>query len=144
MANYTISAGSKLEYATSQGGNYTKIAGLLAIPAIGDEPNKIDTTSLDNEKYETDINALMPAPSLAFNFNLEDPSATANIAVVHNLASTDTVYYWRITMSNGITHEYTSDVKYSFDEVGVNEIANFTMYHAPRTEIVTTVPNGSF
>lgn len=139
MAKYTASAGSKLEYATTEGGAKTQIAGLLTIPAIGDEPNKIDTTTLDNLKYETEINGLMPAPNLAYEFNMEDPSATANIKLVHDLATAGTVYYWTLTLSNGVVHTYTSDVKYAFKEMGVNEIAGFTMYHSPQTEIVSTI-----
>lgn len=142
MATYTASAGSKLEYATTQGGTKTQITGLLSIPAIGDEPNKIDTTTLDNLKYETNVNGLMPAPSLAYEFNMEDPSATANIKIVDGLATSGAVYYWTLTLSNGVVHTYTSDVKYGFKEVGVNEIAGFTMYHSPRAEITTTVGTG--
>lgn len=142
MATYTASAGSKLEYATTVSGSKTAITGLLTIPAIGDEPNKIDTTTLDNLKYETEINGLMPAPNLAYEFNMEDPSATANIKIVDELATTGSIYYWTLTLSNGVVHTYTSDVKYGFKEVGVNEIAGFTMYHSPQAEITTTVGTG--
>ena len=140
MANYKASAGSKLEYSSTQNGTYTRIYGLLGIPAIGEEPNKIDTTTLDNEKYETEINGLMPAPKMAFEFNMEDPSAEANIKLVDTLATSGNTYYWKITLSNGIVHTYQSKVVYGFKEVGVNEIAGFTMYHAPTSEIVTTIP----
>lgn len=137
---YTPSAGSKLEYSSSLDGSYSKIAGLLSIPAIGDEPNKIDTTTLDNENFETNVDGLMPAPNLAFEFNMEDPDVNANIQLVDTLASSGTAYYWKITRSNGIVHSYQSKVKYGFKEVGVNAIAGFTMYHAPQAEIQTSFP----
>lgn len=142
MNNYSISAGSKLEYSATKEGTFKAIKGLLSIPQIGDTPNKIDTTTLDNLKYETNVNGLMPAPELTFPFNMQDPNAEANINVVHGLAD-GTVYFWKITTSNGITHEYSSSVVYSFDETPTNEIFKFTMYHAPLEEIKTTIPNGS-
>lgn len=140
--DYTPSAGSKLEYSATENGSYTKINGLLSIPQIGDTPTKIDTTTLDNLKYETNVNGLMPAPDLTFQFNMEDPSAESNINLVNSLAN-DTVYFWKITKSNGITHKYTSKVTYSFDETPVGDIAKFTMYHAPISEIETTIPTSS-
>ena len=141
--NYTPSAGSKLEYSTSESGTYTRIHGLLSTPSIGEEPNKIDTTTLDNEKYETNVNGLMPAPNLNYEFNMEDPDVEANINQVNTLAESGNTYYWKLTMSNGIVHSYRSKVTYGFKEVGVNEISGFTMYHAPIGEIVTTIPTTS-
>lgn len=140
MANYTASAGSKLEY--KDGSTWKQIKGLKAIPEIGGEPNKIDTTSLDNTKYMTEINGLMSAPNLTFEFNLEDPTIEANIYLVDQLSKTATKE-WKITYSTGITIEYKSDTTYSFNEVGVDEISSFTMYHAPTEEPTITIPLGS-
>ena len=42
--NYHAYNGSKLEYAESENGTYTRIYGLKTIPDIGGEPNTIDTT----------------------------------------------------------------------------------------------------
>lgn len=140
MANYTASAGSKLEY--KDGSNWIQIKGLKTIPAIGEEPNKIDTTSLDNLKYMTEINGLMSAPNLSFEFIMEDPNVEANIKLVDDLSKT-TAKEWKISYSNGITVEYKSETTYGFEEVGVDEVASFTMYHAPIEEPTITIPSGS-
>ena len=137
--NYTPSAGSKLEYSTDSGTTWNQIIGLVSIPAIGAAPNQIDTTSLDNMVYETFVYGLMPAPQLEFPFHMEDPSATANINTVLSLVGQPAMQ-WKITKSNGITHTYSSVVKVSYDELGVDEIANFTMYNAPIGEIITVAP----
>lgn len=142
MNKATLSAGSKVEYSSTENGTYTKINGLLSIPQIGDTPEKVPTTSLDNLKYETSINGLMPAPEMAFEFNMEHPQAGANINLVDALAN-GSVYYWKITNSNGIVHSYKSDVTYSFNETAVGDIFKFTMYHAPQEEITTTIPTSS-
>lgn len=136
--NYKPSAGSKLEYSTN-GTTWTQMKGLKAIPAIGAKPNAIDTTTLDNEKFETNVLGLMPAPDLEFSFNMEDPSVEANIAVAYGMAQDKQVRQWKITYANGVTHTYSSAVNISFDELPTNEIAKFTMYHAPVDEIVTSI-----
>lgn len=140
MNTITASAGTKIEYSETENGTYTRILGVKTIPAIGDEPNKISTTCLDNTKYETEIDGLMPAPKMSFDFNMEDPSAEANIKTVDTLATSGKSYYWKITKSNGIVHTYKSKVKYGFKQLDINAISEFTMYHAPENEIVTTIP----
>lgn len=62
---YNALNGSKLEYSTTENGTYTAIKGLKTIPDIGGTPNTIDTTCLDNIKYETAINGLIPVQSLS-------------------------------------------------------------------------------
>ncbi len=141
--NYTPTNGGKLEYSETKGGTYKRIYGLLNIPEIGGEPNKISTTCLDNTKYETEINGLQPPVKLNYEFNMEDPNVDANINVVDNLAKSKKVYYWKITKANGIVHEYSSKVDYSFKEEENDQISGFTMYHAPIEEIETTIPVGT-
>lgn len=141
--NYTPTNGGKLEYSETKDGTYKRIYGLLNIPEIGGEPNKISTTTLDNIEFETETNGLKPAPKLNFDFNMEDPNINANINIVDNLAKSKKVYYWKITKANGIVHEYRSKVIYSFKEEENDQISGFTMYHAPIEEIETILPVGA-
>lgn len=138
--DFSTSIGSKLEYGNTQGTYSNRLHGLLNIPAIGEEPNEIDTTSLDNTEFETAKYGLKPAVKLAINFNMEDPDTSANINLVHGMAETKSTYYFKITRGNGITHTFASKVIYGYNEVGVNEIDKFTLYLAPIGEIVTTMP----
>lgn len=139
--SYTASATSKLEYSATEQGSYAQIKGLLSIPAIGDAPNKINTTTLDNTKFETAIDGLMPAVELEFEFNMEDPSVTSNIKLAYDIADAGTDYYWKITLSNGVTHAFKSKAKIGYREVGVDEIAGFFLYLSPDGEVETTIPN---
>ena len=138
--DYATSIGSKLEYGTTKGTYNKRLYGWLNIPEIGGEPNEIDTTSLDNEEFETVKYGLKPAVKLPIEFNMEDPNTEANIYLVHQMAETKQIYYFKITRGNGITHEFASKVKYGFSEVGTNEIDKFTLYLAPIEEIETTIP----
>ena len=63
-ANYSALNGSKLEYKDNS--TYKQIYGLSSIPDIGGTPNRIDTTDLDNTKFETSILGLQPALELDF------------------------------------------------------------------------------
>lgn len=138
--NFSTSIGSKLEYGTSKGTYNKRLYGLLSIPEIGGEPNELDTTTLDNEEFETVQYGLKPAVKFAIEFNMEDPNTEANIYLVHQLAESKQTYYFKITRGNGITHEFASKVKYGYNEVGTNEVDKFTLYLAPIEEIETTIP----
>lgn len=137
--SYTSYNGSKLEYKV--GSNWKQIPGLLKIPAIGGEPNSISTTTLDNTKYETEQYGLMPAVKLAYEFNMEDPSAEANIKLASDLEDAKTINEWKITYANGITIEYRSKTITSIKEGQSGDLIGFSMYHNPISEPVRTLPS---
>jgi hypothetical protein len=141
--DYSTSIGSILKYGTTNGTYNKRLYGWLSIPAIGEEPNEIDTTTLDNTEFETAKYGLKPAVKMAIEFNMEDPNTEANINLVNGMAESGTTYYFEITRPNGITHEFASKVKYGYNEIGVNEIDKFTLFLAPIGEVETTVPSGT-
>lgn len=136
--------GTKLEVSTNNGTSWTRIYGLASTPDIGGEPNKIDTTTLDNTVAETSTNGLQPAVEMSYEFNVQDLSdANANIRTVYNLASNKTKAKWRLTKASGITFEYEAipSISYSADEQG--GIEKFTMYHDLKSDITITIPTAS-
>lgn len=139
--SYSSYNGSKLEY--KKGSTWTQIPGLLKIPAIGGEPNEISTTTLDNTKYETSQYGLMPAVKLAYEFNLEDPSAEANIKLASDLEDAKSIDEWRITYANGITVEYRSKTITDIKEGQSGDLIKFGMYHSPISEPARTIPTVS-
>lgn len=139
--NYSSYNGSKLEY--KKGETWKQIPGLLKIPAIGGEPNSISTTTLDNTKYETEQYGLMPAVKLAYEFNMEDPNAEANIKLASDLEDAKTTDDWKITYANGITVEYRSKTITSIKEGQSGELMGFSMYHNPISEVKRTIPTVS-
>lgn len=144
MSEKTYSAynGSKLEYSTTEDGEYTQIKGLKTTPDIGGEPNSIDTTDLDNTEFETAINGLKPVQNYSFEFNMEDPSATANIKLASDLEDAKTVAYWKYTLSNGIVVSFRSDVRTMIAGGSSGDLIGFTMYLSPVDEPVITIPVG--
>jgi hypothetical protein len=138
--NYHIGNGTKLGYASTSTGTRTYINGVTNIPAVGGTPDEVDTDSLDNLKYHTTINGLMPAVKLEINMNMEDPDANSNIKKVYDLAESGNIYYWFIEYSNGVTVSFRSDVRYSIDETTSGELIKFTMYLSAIGEPTTSLP----
>lgn len=143
MADFKISAGSKLSFAeitSGTVGTYTDLTSCTQIPEIGGAPETVETTSLDNAKFRTNTIGLQDLGVLDFPFNLELPSATSNINVVAGLDA-DELYSWKITYASGITVVFKSKPNYSFNQVGINEIESFALHLAPIEEPVITVPS---
>ena len=132
--------GSKLEYSETEGGEFIQIKGLKTTPDIGGEPNSIDTTDLDNTEFETAMNGLKPAQKYQFEFNMEDPSAEANIKLASDLEDAGKAVYWKYTLSNGITVEFRSDVRTMIAGGSSGDLIGFTMYLSPIEEPTLTIP----
>jgi len=131
--------GTKLSYSTTESGDYTKINGLRSIPDIGGTPNTIDTTNMDNVKYETQIQHLFPAQQYDFEIDMEDPSVTSNIKVISDLEDARTILYWKIEYPTGVTIVFKSDVRTTIKGGEHGDLAGFTMHLAPQTEPTRTV-----
>lgn len=140
MAEYNILNGTKVQYSETEAGTYTDLIGVKTLPDFGSTPNKVDTTTLDNTVYETNINGLIPALDLTYELNLEAPTATANIKKVYDMAQSDTAYFWKVTLNSGIVVAYKSKVKYGIKGGSSEDLETFEMYHAPEEGITVTVP----
>lgn len=136
--------GTKLEYSTNNGSTWTRVYALASTPDFGGEPNKIDTTTLDNTVSETNVNGLQPAVELSYEFNVQDLNdSSANIRLIKTLADAKTEAKWRLTKASGITFEYKAipSISYSADEQG--GIEKFVMYHDLKSDITVTLPTAS-
>lgn len=138
--NYHAYNGTKLEYSETEEGTYTRIYGLRTIPDIGGEPNTIDTTDLDNTEYETNMYGLKPAQAYSLEFNMQDPSAEANIKLASDLEDSGLNYYWKLTYSNGIIVKFQSKVKTTILGGSSNDLIGFQMHLAPKNEPEKVIP----
>ena len=138
--NYSTMNGAKLEYSETGSGTYTKIKGLKNTPDIGGEPNEIDTTDLDNTVFETSQYGLKPAQKYDFEFNMENPSATANIKVASDLEDSKKTYFWKYTLSNGIVVSFKSKVRTTIKGGASGDLNGFTMHLAPTAEPTIDIP----
>lgn len=133
--------GTKLEYSTDNGSTWTRVYGLASTPDFGGQPNKIDTTTLDNTVAETSTNGLQPAVELSYEFNVQElNSETANLRQIKTLADAKTKAKWRLTKASKMTIEYEAvpSISYSADEQG--GIEKFVMYHDLKSDLTVTLP----
>ena len=133
--------GTKLEYSTDNGSVWTRVYGLATTPDFGGQPNKIDTTTLDNTVAETSTNGLQPAVELSYEFNVQAlNSAEANLRQIKTLADAKTKAKWRLTKASKMTIEYEAvpSISYSADEQG--GIEKFVMYHDLKSDLTVTLP----
>jgi len=134
--------GTKLEYSTNlTNPSYTRVYGLASTPDFGGQPNKIDTTTLDNTVSETSTNGLQPAVELSYEFNVQELNdANANLRQIKTLADAKTKAKWRLTKASGMTIEYEAipSISYTADEQG--GIEKFTMYHDLKSDLTISLP----
>lgn len=137
---YSVMNGATLEYSETEDGEYKKIKGLKTTPDVGGEPNQIDTTDLDNVEFETAMPGLKPTQKYDFEFNMENPSATANIKVASDLEDSKKEYFWKYTLSNGILIQFKSKVKTTIKGGSNGDLNGFTMHLNPIGEPERTIP----
>ena len=133
--------GTKLEYSTDNGTTWIRVYGLASTPDFGGQPNKIDTTTLDNTVAETSTNGLQPAVELSYEFNVQElNSENANLRQIKTLADAKTKAKWRLTKASKMTIEYEAvpSISYSADEQG--GIEKFVMYHDLKSDLTVTLP----
>ncbi len=133
--------GTKLEYSTDNGGTWTRVYGLASTPDFGGQPNKIDTTTLDNTVAETSTNGLQPAVELSYEFNVQElNNQNANLRQIKTLADAKTKAKWRLTKASQMTIEYEAvpSISYSADEQG--GIEKFVMYHDLKSDLTVSLP----
>jgi hypothetical protein len=138
--NYHAFSQSKLEYASTKDGDFNRLYGMRVIPDIGSEPEDIETTTLDNEKFKTSILGLQDVQKYTFEFNMEDPSAESNYKIACDLEDSKNVYYWKLTLSNGVVISFRSKVTTSIQGGEYGDLIGFTMTLAPIGEPEKTIP----
>lgn len=143
MATFTLGHGTKIEYSATENGSYKQLYGPKSIPEIGGAPDRVSTDTLDNVKYHTAIDGLMPEVALDIPFNLDIESAQANLKEVFDMEATGNEYYFKITYTSGVIVTFRSKVRYSIGVANANEIQEFTMHLSPVGEPVITVPTTS-
>lgn len=131
---YHSYSGTKLEYALTENGDKVQIYGITTSPDIGSEPEDIETTTMDNKKFKTAIQGLQDVQKYTFEFNMEDPTATANIKLASDLEDAGTIAYWYYTLSNGVTVTFRSKVTTMIRGGSYGDIIGFNMTLSPIEE----------
>lgn len=126
-----LSKGTTLTY-TEHGtsGTQTEITGISTVPEIGADPEKVDVTTLADDKKKS-IAGIQDAESLAFTAIYKGE----NFKAVTALVSTKN-YDWTVTYPDGLTVTFTGQPSVKLSSVEVNGALKFTL-----TVIVSDGPN---
>lgn len=139
-AKYSTYNGARLEYSTDGLEDWKQVYGLKTIPDLDGDANYVDTTDLDNTVQMTQMLGLKSAVEYEFEFNMEDPSTTANIYLVNGLEDSGLVYHWRLTLPNQIVYAFESDVKTKIAGGSSDELIGFSLFLSPIAEPEKTIP----
>lgn len=132
--NYHSYTGTKLSFSKTLEGAYKQVKGLKNTPDIGGDPEDIDTTSMDNKKFKTAIQGLQEVQKYNFEFNMEDPTAEANIKLVSDLEDSGESVYWKYELSNGIVVSFRSKVSTKIKGGSYSDLIGFSMTLCPIDE----------
>ena len=137
--------GTKLEFKVGDGdGGYTRVYGLASTPDFGGEPNTIDSTTLDNTEYETNVLGLQPSNVLSYEINMmaliSENAGIHNLTLVKALADAKTIAHWKLTKASGVTFEYDAITKLQYNADEQSAIEKFTMFHSLKSKITVTIP----
>lgn len=135
--------GTKLEFSTD-GTTWTRVYGLASTPDFGGEPNTIDSTTLDNTEYETNVLGLQPSNVLSYEINMmaliAENKDIHNLTLVQALADRKTPVHWKLTKASKVAFTYDAIVKLQYNADEQSAIEKFTMYHSLKSKITVTIP----
>ena len=98
--------GAKLSYKTSSTGSYTDMVGCKEFPDLGGDPNKVDNSAVDDE-YKQYENGQKDAGDIAFRFRYRSAAEKTQYTAVRALETAGTDVYWKVTLFDGATMEFT-------------------------------------
>ena len=135
--------GTKLEFKVGEG-EYKRVYGLASTPDFGGEPNTIDSTTLDNTEYETNVLGLQPSNVLSYEINMmaliSENAGIHNLTLVKALADAKTIAHWKLTKASRVTFEYDAITKLQYNADEQSAIEKFTMFHSLKSKITVTIP----
>lgn len=117
-----LSKGTTLAYTTHGGsGTPTVIEDITTVPEIGSDPEKVDVTTLADDKKKS-IAGLKDSSTLAFTAIYKG----SNFAAANNVAG-ETNYDWTVTYPDGMTITFTGKASIKFSSAEVNGALKFTL-----------------
>ena len=135
-----LANGAKLGYKKKGASeDYTDLTGLKEIPELGEDPEKVENSSLADKvkQYEYGIG---DAGDLTYKFKYENTSETSPYRVMRKAAATKEVLSFCETLPDNTMYEYDAQVSVKRSGGGVNGVMEFDLNMALQSEITTTDP----
>ena len=118
---------------------YTILTGLKELPELGDDPEKVENTSLTDKtkQYEFGIG---DAGDLTYKFMYENKTETSPYRVMRLAAAEKEVLSFCETLPDGTKYEYDAQVSVKRSGGGVNGVMEWDLNMALQSEIKVTDP----
>lgn len=118
---------------------YKVLKGLKEVPEIGEEPEKVENTTLADKvkQYEYGIG---DAGDLTYLFKYENKSAESPYRVMRQAAADKEVLTFKETLPDGTSYEYDAQVSVKRTGGGVNAVLEWNLNMALQSEITVTDP----
>lgn len=136
-----LANGITLSYKTT-GETYTKLTGLKSVPDMGQDPEKVENTCLEDttKKYEFGIGDY---GDLEYKFKYENSSAKSSYRILRALADAKTVANFEQVYPDGTKFEFDAQCNVKLSGGEVNGVIEFTLQLALQSEITVTDPVGA-
>ena len=118
---------------------YTILTGLKELPELGDDPEKVENTSLTDKtkQYEFGIG---DAGDLTYKFKYENKTETSPYRVMRLAAAEKEVLSFCETLPDGTKYECDAQVSVKRSGGGVNGVMEWDLNMALQSEIKVTDP----
>lgn len=133
-----LANGITLSYKESDS-TYTKLAGLKEVPELGDEPEKVENTCLDDSVKQYEYGIGDPG-DLEFKFKYENSSATSPYRVLRKAQEAKKVLDFQMAFPDGTTFTWRAQVSVKIGSGAVNGVMEFTLKMALQSEIAVNDP----
>lgn len=120
--NGLIATGTKLEYAEPGTTDYSLVADVKTVPALGGAPQEVDVTALADTQTKQ-LEGIEAATSAAFTVQYKGPSWNA----IHAKGGDRKQYNWRVTYPDGMVATMTGSFTIQFADVAVNGALTYTI-----------------
>lgn len=134
-----LANGITLSYKAGSESTYTKLVGLKEVPEMGNNPEKVENTTLEDttKQYEYGIGDY---GDLAYKFKYKNDSATSPYRVLRALADAKTIVDFEQAYPDGTKFVFRAQCSVKLGGGGANGVIDFTLSLALQSSITVTDP----
>lgn len=100
--------GAKLGYGTAKG-TYTDMVGIVELPDVGGDPNKVDHSAIDDEYKQYELGQ-KDAGDIVFKFRYRSDAEAAQYKTMREKEAAGDNLFFCLTLKNGLKVEFSGSV----------------------------------
>lgn len=136
-----LANGIKLGFKKGGGSAYTDMPELKEVPEMGNEPEKVDNTTLNDKQKQYEF-GIGDAGELEFKFKYENKTETSSYRIMRKAAENKEVLSFEESLPDGTTFTWNAQVSIKLGGGGINGVIDWTLKMALQSDITVTDPTG--